>query len=84
MRHTKFINDFLDMPVPYNVPTLFYESPELNKNYWFIDDFFSHKDAITIANRCLNKEQKRWKLGSPYTNKLWPGMRAAKALKKQN
>lgn len=82
MRHTKFNKDFLDIPVPYNVPTLTYEAPLINENYWIIDDFFSHKDAVTIANRCLNKEQKRWKLGSPYTNELWPGMRAAKALKK--
>lgn len=82
MRHTLFTEDLLDIPVPYNVPTLTYETPELNKNYWIIDDFFSHKDAIAIANQCLNKDKKKWKLGSPYTNELWPGMRAAKALKK--
>jgi len=82
MRHAKLTETLLDIAVPYNVPTLTYEAPELNKNYWVIDDFFSTKDAITIANRCLNKDKKKWKLGSPYTNELWPGMRSAKALKK--
>lgn len=82
MRHEKYSEELKDLAIPYNVATLTYEAPELNVNYWIVDDFFCHRDAITITNRCLNKEKKRWKLGSPYTNELWPGMRAAKALKK--
>ena len=41
MRHAKLTDTLLDIAVPYNVPTLTYEAPELNKNYWVIDDFFS-------------------------------------------
>ncbi|WP_223292886.1 MULTISPECIES: DUF6445 family protein [Shewanella] len=41
--------------------------------------FFSDTEATTIANRCFNI--KKWKLGKPYTNELWPGMRGKKALK---
>lgn len=61
--------------------TLPYEKPVLGENYWVIDDFFAKKTAIDIANRCYLK--KKWKLGKPYTNELWPGMRAKGALKKQ-
>jgi len=66
--------------VPTNVPTLSYEKPELGKNYWIADNFFPEKKAIEIANRCFNKS--KWKLGKPYTNQLWPGMRSKNALKR--
>jgi hypothetical protein len=66
--------------VPFNSPTLPYEKPELGINYWIQDDFFPHKKAIDIANKCFNK--KKWKLGSPYTKELWPGMRSKNALSK--
>jgi len=82
MRHEKYSEQLENISIPYNVPSLFYEAPSLNVNYWIVDDFFNHKDAISIANRCLNKDKKRWKFGSPYTKELWPGMRANKALKK--
>ncbi|WP_199609060.1 DUF6445 family protein [Flocculibacter collagenilyticus] len=75
-------SDQLDLPsVPYNAPTLTYEKPELGINYWICDDFFPQKTAIEIANRCFNKS--KWKLGKPYTNELWPGMRSKNALKKK-
>lgn len=82
MRHAKYSDDLADKTVPYNAATLPYEQPELNVNYWIVDNLFSHQEAVTIANRCFNKDKKKWKLGSPYTKELWPGMRSAKALKK--
>lgn len=73
----------MELPeVPYNVPTLQYEKPELGKNYWVVDDFFPQKKALEIANRCFNKA--KWKLGSPYTKELWPGMRSKNALNKHD
>lgn len=76
--HDRYSED-MDYPdVPYNAPKLAYEKPELNVNYWIVDDFFSEKEAVKIANRCYNK--KKWKLGKPYTEELWPGMRSKNAL----
>ncbi len=65
---------------PQNAQQLPYEKPEKDVNYWIHDDFFTDKEANIIANRCFNL--KKWKLGKPYTNELWPGMRAKNALKK--
>ena len=68
-----------NLTIPDNAPTLPYEKPVMGKNYWIEDDFFTKKDALSIANRCYNK--KKWKLGKPYTNELWPGMRSDNALR---
>ncbi|WNC71155.1 DUF6445 family protein [Thalassotalea psychrophila] len=78
--HDKYTDELNLQDVPFDAATLSYEKPELNKNYWIVDDFFSQKKATEIANRCFNK--KKWKLGKPYTNELWPGMRSKNALKK--
>ncbi len=76
-------NENMTLPeIPYNSPTLPYEKPELGVNYWIQDDFFSHDKAIALANKCYNK--KKWKLGSPYTKELWPGMRSKNALNKHD
>lgn len=79
MSHLLCTDEALSLEVPSGDRTLPYEAPELNENYWLEDDFFNQKDALSIANRCFNK--KKWKLGKPYTNELWPGMRAAGALR---
>lgn len=79
--HEKYTEEKGHIEIPFNSPTLSYEKPELNVNYWVVDDFFQHKKAIDIANRCFNKQ--KWKLGKPYTAELWPGMRSKNALKKQ-
>jgi hypothetical protein len=77
--HQKFSHD-LNLPdIPFDDSTLHYEKPEQNINYWIVDDFFPEKLATDIANRCYLKN--KWKLGKPYTNELWPGMRTKKALK---
>ncbi|MFC1520727.1 DUF6445 family protein [Pseudomonadota bacterium] len=79
--HQKYSDD-LNLPeIPFGSPRLPYEKPEENVNYWIIDDFFPEKQAIDIANRCFIKS--KWKLGKPYTNELWPGMRSKNALKKK-
>jgi hypothetical protein len=77
--HMKIPSDIALPDIPYNVPTLPYEEPALGGNYWIKDDFFPDAIAKDIANRCFNKE--KWKLGKPYTNELWPGMRSKNALK---
>lgn len=79
MSHLLCTDEALSLAVPSGDRTLPYEAPELNENYWLEDNFFNQKDALSIANRCFNK--KKWKLGKPYTNELWPGMRAAGALR---
>jgi len=80
--HDKY-NNQMELPdVPYNSPTIPYEKPELGVNYWIKDDFFPTKKANEIANKCFNK--KKWKLGKPYTNELWPGMRSKNALNKKD
>jgi hypothetical protein len=79
--HEQYSEDKAHLTIPFNSPTLPYEKPELGVNHWIADNFFDHKLAVTIANRCFNKE--KWKLGAPYTKELWPGMRSSKALKKQ-
>lgn len=77
--HSK-ITDAGALPaIPHNVSELPYEKPELGVNYWIADDFFAQKEAVAIANRCFNKT--KWKLGKPYTDELWPGMRSKNALK---
>ncbi|MFB1035914.1 MAG: DUF6445 family protein, partial [Sinobacterium sp.] len=79
--HDKYSTE-LDLPdIPLNSPTLPYEKPEENVNYWIADNFFTEKQATDIANRCYNKS--KWKLGKPYTSELWPGMRSKNALKKK-
>lgn len=67
------------LSIPKDAPTLPYKEPTQDIDYWIVDDFFSKKDALSIANRCFN--QKKWKLGKPYTNELWPGMRSSNALR---
>lgn len=79
MLHKQCPEELLALAVPQNDRTLPYEKPEQDVNYWVEDDFFAKKDALAIANRCFNK--KKWKLGKPYTNELWPGMRSAGALR---
>ena len=79
--HDKYSTE-LELPnIPLNSPTLPYEKPEENVNYWVADNFFTEKQATDIANRCFNKA--KWKLGKPYTSELWPGMRSKNALKKK-
>lgn len=76
-------DESMDLPeIPYNSTTLPYEKPRLGINYWIQDDFFPQKKAIELANRCYNK--KKWKLGAPYTQELWPGMRSKNALSKND
>jgi hypothetical protein len=73
-------NEKMILPeIPFGSTTLNYEKPELGINYWIVDDFFPSAKAVEIANRCFNK--KKWIMGKPYTNELWPGMRSKKALK---
>lgn len=79
--HEKYPHDLILPEVPFNSPTLPYEKPEENVNYWIADNFFTDKQATDIANRCYTKA--KWKLGKPYTNELWPGMRSKNALKKK-
>ncbi|WP_108945201.1 DUF6445 family protein [Shewanella halifaxensis] len=79
--HDKYSSNLTLPAVPFNAATLPYEKPEENVNYWIEDDFFSDKQATEIANRCFSKT--KWKLGKPYTNELWPGMRSKSALKKK-
>lgn len=79
--HERITEQQKQLNVPFNVPTLPYEKPEQDVNYWVVDDFFPHKMAVDIANRCFNK--KKWKLGKPYTAELWPGMRSKNALKQK-
>lgn len=79
MQHTKCKDSDFNLSVPDGERTLPYEKPELGKNFWVHDDFFTKKEALDIANRCYKK--KKWKLGKPYTNELWPGMRAEGALR---
>lgn len=80
--YEKYDESIVQPSIPYNSPTLPYEKPELGVNYWLQDDFFPHKKALELANRCYNK--KKWKLGSPYTAELWPGMRSKNALGKSD
>ncbi|WP_371377277.1 DUF6445 family protein [Thalassotalea aquiviva] len=68
-------------PLQTTALSLPYEKPVLGENYWIVDDFFTNKEAKDIANRCYLKS--KWKLGKPYTNELWPGMRAKNALRKK-
>ena len=56
-----------------------YEKLSEGQNYWIADEFFYHKDALKLANRCFGL--KKWKYGKPYTNELWPGARSANALR---
>lgn len=79
--HEKYSANLTLPEVPFNSPTLPYEQPEENVNYWVVDNFFSDKQATDIANRCYTKT--KWKLGKPYTDELWPGMRSKNALKKK-
>lgn len=79
--HKKPTEEQLKLKVPDTERTLNYEAPEINKNYWVVDDFFNKKSALAISNRCFMK--KKWKLGKPYTSELWPGMRSEKALRPQ-
>jgi len=76
--HAKIPSDIVLPEIPHNSPSLPYEKPELGQNYWIKDNFFPDEIAKDIANRCFNK--KKWKLGKPYTNELWPGMRSKNAL----
>ena len=80
--YDKYDENMAAAEIPYNSPTLPYEKPELGVNYWIQDDFFPTKKAIDLANKCYNK--KKWKLGSPYTKELWPGMRSKNALSKSD
>ncbi len=77
--YAKLPTDTVLPEVPYGQPVLPYEKPELGVNLWVKDDFFADAKAKKIANRCFNP--KKWKLGKPYSNELWPGMRSPKALK---
>lgn len=77
--HKKPAEKDFELEVPSTEKTLNYEAPTLDKNYWVVDDFFDKKSALAISNRCFTK--KKWKLGKPYTNELWPGMRSEKALR---
>lgn len=79
MSYERCTEQALNLAAPKDDRTLPYEKPELGVNYWVEDDFFAKKDALAIANRCFAK--KKWKLGKPYTNELWPGMRSAGALR---
>lgn len=79
MSYERCTEQALNLAAPTNDRTLPYEKPELGVNYWVEDDFFAKKDALAIANRCFG--MKKWKLGKPYTNELWPGMRSAGALR---
>lgn len=80
--YEKYDENMVLPAIPYNSPTLPYEKPELGLNYWIQDDFFPAKKAVDLANKCYNK--KKWKLGSPYTKELWPGMRSKNALSKSD
>ncbi|MFT5164319.1 MAG: hypothetical protein ACI9FJ_002920 [Alteromonadaceae bacterium] len=64
--------------IPFDQPVLPYEKPEPGVNLWIKDDFFPQEKAKKISNRCFI--HKKWTLGKPYTNQLWPGMRSRKAL----
>ncbi len=79
--HQEYSDKVASLEIPFGEPSLEYEKPELGVNYWVVDDFFPEKKAREIANRCYNK--KKWTLGKPYTDELWPGMRSKKALKNQ-
>ena len=65
--------------IPMGVPTLKYEAPTLGVNYWVEDNLFTPAQLKVISNRGFN--QKKWRMGLPYTAEKWPGMRANKALK---
>ncbi|ABZ78586.1 conserved hypothetical protein [Shewanella halifaxensis HAW-EB4] len=79
--HEKYSSNLTLPEVPFNSPTLPYEKPEENVNYWIVDNLFTEKQATDIANRCYTKT--KWKLGKPYSDELWPGMRSKNALKKK-
>jgi hypothetical protein len=76
--HARIPADAVLPEIPQNSPGLPYEEPKLGENFWIKDDFFPSDTAKDIANRCYNK--KKWKLGKPYTDELWPGMRSKNAL----
>lgn len=77
-KHSKIPEDIALPSVPLNAPSLRYEKPKLGNNYWVIDNFFDHQEAMEIRASCLNR--KTWKYGKPYTKELWPGMRTPNAL----
>ncbi len=66
--------------IPSGAPVLYYEPPEKGVNYWTSDDLFSDAELKAISNRGFN--QTKWHLGLPHRPEKWPGMRANKALKK--
>ncbi|MBH0043421.1 DUF6445 family protein [Pseudoalteromonas sp. SWXJZ10B] len=77
-KHQKVPKSVVLPSVPSNAPGLRYEKPELGSNYWVVDEFFKHEEAMAIRSSCLKKEV--WKYGKPYTKELWPGMRTPNAL----
>lgn len=58
------------------LPPLPYVEPTLGRDYWVIDDVLPDPDAV--RERCIAK--KTWKKGAPYTDEVWPGMRAIPCL----
>ncbi|AKU15389.1 DUF6445 family protein [Luteipulveratus mongoliensis] len=53
-----------------------YVEPTLGRDYWVVDDVLP--DAQVVRDRCVAK--KTWQRGAPYTDEVWPGMRAIPCL----
>ncbi|MDE9364913.1 DUF6445 family protein [Luteipulveratus sp. YIM 133132] len=53
-----------------------YDEPVLGENYWVVDDVLPH--PMAVRERCVAK--KTWQRGAPYTDQVWPGMRAIPCL----
>ncbi|KNX38419.1 DUF6445 family protein [Luteipulveratus halotolerans] len=53
-----------------------YAAPVLGENYCVVDDALP--DPGAVRDRCVAK--KTWQRGAPYTDEVWPGMRAIPCL----
>lgn len=63
-------------PPPATMRPLPYLPLREGHDYWVVDDVLP--DAMAVRERCMRKQN--WELGAPYTNQVWPGMRAIPCL----